>query len=349
MAVDSRHIPDPAGPDAQQTTDFPIREGVEEIVRDLNRRGGLLGHRLTVAHGNDQCDGEEAVAVAKRAIAMKVSVVVGHSCSSAAIRASAVYAEAGVVMIATGVRHPRLTAPSGRRGIYRLAGRDDRQAESIAQLLASKFPGARTVVVHDESLQARGMADEIRRSLVSANTPPLLIVSYPAGKRDYATTVAQIVAAKPDVVLFTGQPMEASIILDQVQSTGFRVATAIGTDVLAGEAPPARLLAATNAFLVMLPWPGLRDGPVSGGASGFVREAQDTTRSAAEGLLGGAALELWAHAVARAGDVVDGVTLALRQPSPGRAGRIYFDDRGDAVVPSFLPHVWRAGRWQLRD
>lgn len=348
MAVDSRHMPDPAGPDTQQPINFPIREGVEEIARDLNRRGGLLGRHLSVVHDNDQCDGDEAVAVAKRVIAKKVSVVIGHGCSSAAIRASAVYAEAGIIMIAAGPRHPRLTTPSGRRGIYRLAGRDDRQADSIVQLLASTFAGARTAVVHDESLQARGMADEIRRSLTATNAPPTLIASYPAGKRDYATIVAQIAAAKPDVVLFTGQPMEASIILDQAQSVGFRAATAVGTDVLAGEMPPARLLAATDMFLVMLPWPGMREGPVSGSAP-FGREAQDTTRNAAERLLAGAGLELWAQAAARAGSVaLDNVTVALRQPSPSRAGTIHFDDRGDAAVPSFLPHVWRNGRWRLR-
>jgi branched-chain amino acid transport system substrate-binding protein len=343
VAVDSIRVPDPSA-DGRASVPHPVADAIDDLARDINMRGGLLGRRLAVTHEDDRCEGDEAVAVATRAVDRKAHVVIGHACSSGAIRAAAIYAEARIVMIATGPRHPRLTSPAGRSGIYRLAGRDDRQAESIATLIATAFPAARTAIVHDQSLQGRGMADEIRRSAMAANAAPLLVAAYIAGTKDYSTLVAQIVEAKIDLVVFCGQPLEASIILDQARGAGARIETAIGTDTFAADAPPARLLAATREVLVMLPWPG--QDPEVGAGAGIGDTRPRNTHS-----IGGAALDIWAQAVGKARSLaVESVAEALKMPANAvGVGTIRFDDKGDAVVPSFLPHVWRENRWQVKD
>ena len=335
MAVDSSRLPEPDGT-SRQVAPRPVGEGIDEVARELNRRGGLLGRRLRVTHENDQCEADEAAAIAARAVAQRVSAVIGHACSSAAIKAAAIYAEAGLVMIATGPRNPRLTAPAGRRGILRLAGRDDRQADSIAALVAAQFPGARMAIVHDRSLQGRGMAEEIRRGAVAAQVLPVLVTSYTSGIKDHAVIVGELKSAEVSLVVLPSQPFEASMILDQAQRAGGRVTAAIGTDVLAADTPPARLLAAVKDFLVMLPWPGT-------GA-----EAQDASKEGIERRLAAAALEIWGGAVEDARSAAaDAVLVALRANArASRVGPVRFDDKGDAVVPSFQPHVWRDGRWQ---
>lgn len=343
VAVDSIRFTIPSANGSPNSL-HPVGDAVDDVARDINTRGGVLGRRLAVTHENDRCEGDEAAAVATRAIDIKAHVVIGHACSSGAIRAAAIYAAGDIVMIATGPRHPRLTSPNGRRGIYRLAGRDDRQAESIATLIATAFPGARTAIVHDQSLQGRGMADEIRRSAVADNAAPLLVADYVAGTKDYASLVAQLVEAKIDLVIFSGQPIEASILLDQARDAGASIGTAVGIDTFAAEAPPARLLAATRDLLVMLPWPGqIRDVGAGAGVGDGSSERAPT--------LAGAALEIWAQAVVKAGSLgLDGVAEALRMPASAVGiGTIRFDDKGDAVVPSFLPHVWRDGRWKLKN
>jgi branched-chain amino acid transport system substrate-binding protein len=335
MAVDSSRIPEPDGT-SRRVVPRPVSDGVEEVARHLNQQGGLLGRRLRVAQENDQCVAEEAAAVAARAVAQGVDLIVGHVCPSGAIRAAEIYAAAGIVMIATGPRHPRLTSPVGRRGVHRLAGRDDRQADSIAALIATSFPAARVAIIHDRSLQGRGMADEIRRSAVAAQVTPVLVATYTSSTKNHAALVGELAAARVNLIVFPGQPFEASMILDQADRAGARIATAIGTDVLAAEVPPARLLAAVDAFLVMLPWPGM--GQTAHGP---------TNESAAHGLAG-AAVEAWAAAIIEAGDIAtDHVTDMLRgRAHATRVGAVRFDAKGDAVVPSYLPHVWRGGRWQ---
>jgi branched-chain amino acid transport system substrate-binding protein len=343
VAVDSSRVTDPQEGAEPQAVPSPVGESVEKIAHDINRRGGLLGRQLAVVRENDRCEGDEAVAIARRVVERGAQIVVGHVCSSGAIRAAEIYAEAGVVMIATGPRHPRLTAPAGRRGIHRLAGRDDRQAESIVTLIATAFSRARMAIIHDQSVQGRGMADEVRRSAVAANIAPALVAAYSAGTKDYEALVGQIIDAKIDLVVFSGEALEASIILDQARSAGSRIETAIGTDTMAADAPPARLVAATREFLVMLPWPGQSPGVVAGTRPGDARP--ESAR-----LLAGAAAELWARAIGHARSLaLDSVIEALKLPASATGiGTIHFDDKGDAVVPSFVPHVWREGRWQLR-
>jgi branched-chain amino acid transport system substrate-binding protein len=200
-------------------------------------------------------------------------------------------------------------------------------------------------IVHDQSLQGRGMADEIRRSAIAAHVAPLLVAPFVTGTKDYGALVAQIIEAKIDLVVFSSQPLEASIILDQADSAGARVETAVGTDTFAAGEPPARLLAATREFLVMLPWPGQEADVGAGAGAGEFGRPENFRK------LAGAALEIWARAVVQAGSfAVDGVVAAMGSPTAAAGpGAIRFDDKGDAMVPSFVPHVWREGRWQVKE
>lgn len=335
MAVDSSRNPEPDGR-SNRVAPRPVGEGVEAAVRTLNLAGGVLGRHLRVAQENDQCEADEAAAIAARAVAQSVHVVIGHVCPSGAIRAAEIYAAAGIVMIATGPRHPRLTAPAGRRGIYRLAGRDDRQADSIAALIATSFPAARVAIVHDRSLQGRGMADELRRSTTAAQVPPVIVVTYASGIKDHAVLIGELAQARVDLVVFPGQPFEASMILDQAKRAGTRIATVIGTDVLAADAPPQRLLTSVDTFLVMLPWPGMS------------ATTQDATTESVTGELAGAAVEVWASAITEVGELApQRIANELKERShPTRLGAVRFDAKGDADVPSYVPHVWRDRKWQ---
>jgi branched-chain amino acid transport system substrate-binding protein len=339
VAVDSSWPRSLDDPDLSKPLPHPLADAVEEIAATINGRGGVLGRRLVVVRDNDECSGKEAEAVAKRNVARKPHVVIGHSCSGAAIRAAALYAEAGVLLIATGPRHPRLTAGNGRPGIFRLAGRDDRQADAMAALLASAFPAARTAIVHDQSLQGRGMAEEIRRNAEAAKVAPVLVANYASGVKDHAALVGQLKGANVDLVIFPGQAFEASVIVDQAHHAGAHITTVIGADALAADVPPKRLLDATREFLVMLPWPGL---PPS--------SPPTVDDSPVDVRLARAATEVWGQAVAQAQSVAtDAVAAAMRAQSwTTVVGPITFDDKGDAAVPSFVPHVWRDGRWDVR-
>lgn len=95
----------------------------EMAVSQINENGRLLGQAVEIVVADDYCDSEQAVAAANKLIAYGVDVVIGHNCSGAAIPASKVYADAGVLMITGGcacrskpvARHQPLRAWCGAR------------------------------------------------------------------------------------------------------------------------------------------------------------------------------------------------------------------------------------------
>jgi branched-chain amino acid transport system substrate-binding protein len=61
--------------------------GVELAVANLNAAGGVLGQPVRTVVVDDFCEGEQAVAAAKKLVAEGVAMVAGHLCSGASIPA----------------------------------------------------------------------------------------------------------------------------------------------------------------------------------------------------------------------------------------------------------------------
>jgi branched-chain amino acid transport system substrate-binding protein len=99
-------------------------------VENLNAEGGVLGQKLELVVGDDFCDPDQAVAVARKLASDGVALVIGHFCSHSSIPASKVYAETGILQIAPGSASAQLT-DQGSRNVFRVCGRDDRQGTKI--------------------------------------------------------------------------------------------------------------------------------------------------------------------------------------------------------------------------
>jgi branched-chain amino acid transport system substrate-binding protein len=140
------------------------RGNVEEAVADLNAGGGVLGEPIEVIVADDYCDGEQAVAAAKKLVADRVVAVFSHQCSGAAIPASEVYAAAGIPMISTGATNPKLTE-QGHSNVFRVVGRDDVQARMAAELLARRWGDRRIAVLHDGQAYGQSLAEQTRKQL----------------------------------------------------------------------------------------------------------------------------------------------------------------------------------------
>jgi branched-chain amino acid transport system substrate-binding protein len=97
----------------------------ELAVQNLNASGGVLGQPVELVVGDDFCDPDQAVAVARKLASDRVALVVGHFCSHSSIPASKVYEETGILQIAPGSASAKLTEEGGPN-VFRVCGRDDR-------------------------------------------------------------------------------------------------------------------------------------------------------------------------------------------------------------------------------
>ena len=88
---------------------------------------------------DDKCDAKTADAVANQLAGKGAAMVVGHLCLSASLAASSVYVATSIIEISPATTWPDYTDKRPGPGIFRLAGRDDRQGVVAGEAIASRF------------------------------------------------------------------------------------------------------------------------------------------------------------------------------------------------------------------
>lgn len=319
------------------------QRGTELAVDDLNAAGGLLGQRVKLTLGDDNCDPAQAVALARSLIARRVAAVIGHTCSEAAIAAAPVYEAARVVMIAPSASNPALTE-SGWRNVFRLFGRDDLQGRLAAEYLAREHASDRIAIVHTEGTYSRGLAAETKRRLNELGVEEVDLIGVDAASADWRAVADRLGREAVDVVYSATHSPDAGLLVRQAADLGYRFKV-IGGDALGME--DFWLIAheaGEGARFTSGPDP--RAFPH---AKGVVERFRRTGfEPVSYTLYVYAAVQVWGQAVARAGTLdLEAVTRTLREAEFDTVlGRIGFDEKGDVEgVDPFVWYVWHEGTY----
>ncbi len=312
--------------------------GARQAVEDLNAEGGVLGEKLVLEIGDDQCDPKQAVAVANRMASAGVVAVAGHVCSDATIAASKVYEEEGVIMITPTATNPKLTDEGGAV-IFRVAGRDDQQGGVLGRHIARAFAGKRVAVIHDKSAYGRGLAEATRRAMAKNGLEAVLFEAYGAGEKDFTALVSRLKQARIDALFVGGYHGEAGLILRQMRDQGL-AARLIGGDALVldefwgitGEVGAGTLFSFA---------PDMRRNEQAAGL--VARYRAKGIEPSGYILYTYAAIQAWAQAATRAGTTkTKPVETALREgPLETVIGRFTFNANGDVDLPPYSIYRWR--------
>jgi branched-chain amino acid transport system substrate-binding protein len=315
-------------------------------VEDLNARGGVLGQKVRLVSADDACGLEQAVTAARRLVDAGVRFVVGHMCSHSSLMAAGIYEAFDILMISPDSTHPRLTE-EGRRNVFRLVGRDDRQGALAGDFLARGYRGKNIAIVHDGTVYGQGLAVQTRLRLRQLGVVEALYAAYPPGRQDYNELVARLRCHAIDVLYVGGYGADAGAILRAARARGDDVqlvgGDAIGAEEFwaavgkAGEGtifsarPTIRWHADSAALRTALRVRGR--GPGAGGIGAY------------------AAVEVWAQAVERAG--TPDLALVADELRRGRfhtvLGRVAFDDNGDLRGAGWEMQVWSHGDYGPLD
>jgi branched-chain amino acid transport system substrate-binding protein len=128
-----------------------MQAGAARAVADINAEGGVLGQKLTLEVGDDNCDRAQATAVANQMIGKNIVFMAGHFCSFASMAAAPVYARAKIAEISPASPYPKFTDERPGPGVFRLCGRDDDQGRVAGAFLAKRFAGKRIAFADDRS------------------------------------------------------------------------------------------------------------------------------------------------------------------------------------------------------
>lgn len=321
--------------------------GVALAVAELNTAGGVLGEPVRAVVVDDFCEGDQAVAAAKKLVAEDVVLVAGHLCSGASIPASEVYAEAGILMISPTSTNPLLTE-QGFANVFRVCGRDTLQGTMAADYLAERWHDQDIAIVHDGQAYGKGVAEAARQRLHEHGVGEVMFEAIEPGKTDYLDLLDQLQADGIDVLYFGGYTAEAGLIIRQARSRGYDLHM-IGSDALITEyfwhvAGPA----AVGVMFV-----SMADPRANREAAPVVEQFRaDGYEPEGSTLYAYAAVQVWAQAAEKAGTVEPrAVAAALRAHEFDTVlGMIGFNDKGDVYgYDPFLWFVWQEGNYAPVD
>jgi branched-chain amino acid transport system substrate-binding protein len=316
------------------------QRGAGMAVENLNARGGVLGQRIELVAGDDFCDPDQAVALARKFASDGVVFVAGHWCSHASIPAAKIYDQAGILMVAPGSASAILTDQGGSN-VFRVCGRDDRQGAMVADYLVDHWAGKEIAIVDDGTTWGVGVADGARRRLDERGVKLAVDETITPGEEEYSTLIAKMQTAGVDVFFLGGYHREAGLIFRQAHDRGYELEL-IANSAMALEDFP------------MIAGPGL-EGTLMAAMTytGDRSHAKDVVAQFhAQGyeplgytLYAYAAVQVWAQAVEAAGSLdLDAVIDAMHSRQFDTVlGNIGFDEKGD--VTGFEPwgwYVWQA-------
>lgn len=315
--------------------------GVMTAVDHVNARGGVLGEPLRLVVADDECGLQEAVTAAEKLVRAGVVMVVGHMCSHSSLVGAAVYDIAEIIMLTPNSTHPRVTGEN-RPNVFRLIGRDDRQGEDAAELIARRWPGRRLGIVHDGSIYGHGLALATRRALQRRERAIALFAEYTPHQQDYGELARGLDEAGIELLYLAGYGPDAGRIAKAAEQAGLELqlvgGDGLGMDEFAAAAGPAAEGAIFTSFAAA-------DAPAAGHDPEPLR--QEVIQAFASGGLGAyAAVEVWAEAVERARSLVfKDVTHVLRRGTFVTVqGTVAFDQRGDLVDGHWSWRLWRNGQ-----
>jgi branched-chain amino acid transport system substrate-binding protein len=201
--------------------------GVRLAAEELNRRGGLLGHRVVVRPLDDQSDSGVAVANVD-AIRQaeqggeEVLGVVGHLNSGQTLAAMDLYKDLPLVVLSATASEQSLTT-RGYDNFFRVNANDGVQARVDAEFLVDKLKAQRVAVVHNNTEYGQGLARSFVAELEQRGVEVAVQLEVEEGQSLYAEEVAALQSAAPDAIFYAGYEIEAPYLRAALVEAGVTV------------------------------------------------------------------------------------------------------------------------------
>lgn len=203
--------------------------------------GPIKGHEVTIGAGLDSlCTPEGGAAAAETVIGdRRVVGVIGTSCSAAAVKASPILSEAGLVLISPSNTAPSLTSDLRSNagadhypGYFRTTNNDLYEAEAVAAFAHHDLGLHEMAVFHDGDPYTSGLAHAFATAFEQGGGT-VTIVTVSKGQTDMMAVLAEVAAAGPDGLFLPLFPDEAGEIIQQLgQVAGLEDVVVIGGGAL---------------------------------------------------------------------------------------------------------------------
>lgn len=221
-----------SGPVANLGTD-QVR-GVEIAISDY---GDIAGHPVRLSQEEDDlCSSEGGQTGAQRIVANpQIIAVVGTSCSGAAVPASEVLSQAGVVLISGSNTAPSLTATgyfseegpqrgeSWDYGYFRTAHNDEFQGRGAARYAFEELGVSRAATINDGDPYTQGLTSAMGSSFEDLGGEVVLATAVGKEQEDMRPVLTEVAASGAEVVYFPIFEPAGNFIVLQAEDVGLEV------------------------------------------------------------------------------------------------------------------------------
>jgi branched-chain amino acid transport system substrate-binding protein len=193
----------------------PIFHGIEYAVEEVNASAGLAC-KVEIQAEDSQGDPNQAPPLARGLVDNRELVaVVGPYFSGETLASGRIFSQANIAFITPSATGATID-DQGFDTFFRVVADDAIQGDVAARYIASLGPST-VAVVHDNQDYSKGIADAVFAGLGSVATGPFIIDPQ---ETDYSAVVAEVEAAKPEVVFYGGYSPQAGPFLKQLREAG---------------------------------------------------------------------------------------------------------------------------------
>jgi branched-chain amino acid transport system substrate-binding protein len=227
-----------AGPNASLGTDSQrgVELAIDNLDGSLDGTGGqLMGHEVRLVAEDDGCAAEGGQAGGQSlASNPDIVAVIGTSCSSAAVPASQILSEQGILLFSPSNTGPNLTDPElDYQPFYaRTAHNDLIQGAAMAEFVGTELGHQTAATVHDGSPYAEGLANAFADAFQSNFDGQITTQeAVQVGQTEMRPVLTSIAADSPDFVYYPVFIPEGAALTQQARETsGLENADLAGAD-----------------------------------------------------------------------------------------------------------------------
>ena len=187
--------------------------GIEQLrsieLALYNRKNSLVGHTIQLLKEDERCSSEGGANAALRIIAdPQVVGILGTNCSGAAVTASKIMSEKGLVMVSGSNTSPTLTSIAGKQsanwqpGYYRTAWNDSVMGDAAAHFAYTDLKVTHAAVINAGDAYSKGLTDVFSQAFIQIGGRITLEATIDEDDPDLFPTLQAVQLSKAQLVFF---------------------------------------------------------------------------------------------------------------------------------------------------
>ena len=199
------------------------RNGVAFAVDEINKAGGIMGHKLTLASEDTGSSSTEALNAMERIISGQPLVVYSSMISPHVFAQTEVVNKSQTPFLVAAT-NAKITS-QGSKWLFRIHVHDGQLAdlipEYLVKTLGKKKPGI-MAVADDYGL---GASRGIEAALKKLGITPAAVTSYAPSDKDMSAQLLEIQDKGADSLILFGRPADVALVMKQMGSLGIKLLT----------------------------------------------------------------------------------------------------------------------------